>query len=243
MIKQATFLMCSPRGEKSGSYSLGNYFSSLIEEKGITVKSFHIYKTLRKNEKVDEMIESINESDIILLSTPLYIDSAPHMTIRLMDAITDAKNEGKIEDKNRLFLAILCAGFLEYYHNNLAIKMYKQFAKRNNFTWAGGFPIGAAGTYAHHTIPDLIEQLSQLPEDDVRSQIYGKPVKILDSVMKAAVEYVIKGEIIPKEELQKLEYVSMPLENYVTGGNQSWINWAESIGTAEKLRDKPYEKR
>jgi len=39
----------------------------------------------------------------------------------------------------------------------------------------------------------------------------------------------------------KLEYVSMPLEAYVEGGNKNWIDWAEKIGTVEKLRDKPYE--
>jgi len=242
LTKQATFLMCSPRGEKSGSYSLGNYFSSLLEEKGITVKSFHSYKTLRKEESIQEMIESINDSDIILISSPLYIDSAPHMTIRLMDTITAAKQEGKIDEKKRLLTAISCAGFLEYYHNNIAMKIYEQFAKRNDFTWAGGFPIGAAGTYAFLAIPKLLEQLSQLPEDDVRVQIYGKPAVILDSVMKAAVEEIIKGELIPKDEIKKLETVYIPLESYVEGGNKNWIDSAEQLGTTEKLRDKPYEK-
>ncbi len=243
MTKHATFLMCSPRGEKSASYSLGNYVSSLLEDRGITVKSFHTYKTLKNSEKIEEMIASINESSIIILSSPLYIDSAPYMTIKLMDTVSTAKQEGKINDDKRLLLAISCAGYLEYYHNNIALKIYKQFAKKNDFTWAGGFPIGAAGTFAMHTVPGLLEQVAQLPEDDVRYQIYGKPTKILDSAFKTAVEKISNGEVIPKEELLKLEVVVMPLGSYIEGGNKNWIDWAEKIGTVEKLRDKPYEKK
>lgn len=241
MSKKATFLMCSPRGEKSASYSLGSYVTNLLEGKGITVRSFQTYGILKDSEKTEEMISSINESEIILLSSPLYIDSAPYMTIKMMDIVTAAKQEGKIDDKKRLLLAISCAGYLEYYHNNVALNIYEQFVKKNDFIWAGGFPIGGAGTYAMYSIPSLLEQLALLPEDDPRNEIYGKPARLLDSVIKLAVEKLSKGEIVPKEELQKLESVSIPLETYVEGGNKSWIDWASKIGTVEKLRDKPYE--
>ena len=241
MTKQATFLMCSPRGEKSGSYSLGTHFSELLVEKGVKVEYFQIYKTLRKTEEKDKMVEAVNRSDTILMSTPLYIDQAPYMTIRMMDEISKAKHEGKIEDKDRQVVAIVCAGFLEYYHCELTMRIYQQFAKENDFSWAGGFPIGAAGTYVLHSVTKLIEMCSQLPEDDVRLQIYGKPAMILDEVMKTAAEYISKGKSIPQDELQKLNFVPMPLENYANGGNQMWINAAKELGTEEKLRDKPYD--
>ncbi|MCG3222187.1 MAG: hypothetical protein H7641_12485, partial [Candidatus Heimdallarchaeota archaeon] len=70
MNKQVTFLMCSPRGDKSASHSLGSYVTNLLEEKGISQQSFRIYQTLKDVKKIDEMIESINESDIIVLSSP-----------------------------------------------------------------------------------------------------------------------------------------------------------------------------
>ncbi|MCG3257243.1 MAG: hypothetical protein H7646_14320, partial [Candidatus Heimdallarchaeota archaeon] len=47
MADQATFLMCSPRGNASASYSLGSYATSLLEEKGLNINEYHIYKTLR----------------------------------------------------------------------------------------------------------------------------------------------------------------------------------------------------
>jgi len=243
MADQATFLMCSPRGDESASYSLGSYVTSLLEEKGFNINEYHIYKTLRNQTKIDEMIKSVNDSDIIVLSSPLYIDSAPTNTIKIMDIITQAVQEEKIGKKKRLLLAISCAGYLEYYHNNTALQIYEQFAKTNDFTWAGGLPIGAAGTYALHSVTSLLEQLAPLPEDDPRQEIYGKPTRILDSVIKSAVETLSQGKIVPKEELQKLEFVAMPLESYVEGGNKNWIGWAERIGTVEKLRDKPYEKK
>jgi len=239
--KQLAFLMCSPRGEKSASHSLGSYVTELFEDKGYQTKYFHVYKTLRKQELIDEMLSSIDNCEIIILSSPLYIDCAPTNTIKLMDIIFKAVKEGEIIEKKRLLFAISCAGFLEYYHNQIALQIYEQFANTNNFTWAGGLPIGAAGTYALHSVTSLLKQLAPLPEDDPRQEIYGKPTKIIDSVIKSAVENLSQGKIVPKEELQKLEFVAMPLEAYVEGGNKNWISWAEKIGTAEKLRDKPYE--
>ncbi|MHA1953540.1 MAG: hypothetical protein ACXAAM_02205 [Candidatus Heimdallarchaeaceae archaeon] len=241
MAKQVTFLMCSPRAEKSASHSLGSYVTSLLEEKGISQKSFRIYQTLKDAKKIDTMIESINDSEIIVLSSPLYIDTAPHMTIKLMDFITEKNKEGKIGKKDRLLFAISNAGYLEYYHNNIALKVYEQFAKQNGFTWAGGLPIGAAGTYALYPIPEFLKMLEPLPDEDSRKEIYEKPTKIIDSVIKAAVDYLSKGEKVPNSELNKMEFIPMPLQAYAEGGNKNWIQAAESSGAKDKLRDKPYE--
>ncbi|OLS30437.1 MAG: hypothetical protein HeimAB125_19260 [Candidatus Heimdallarchaeota archaeon AB_125] len=193
-------------------------------------------------ELIEEMLSSINKSEIILLSTPLYIDCAPANTIRLMDIISEAVKNGKVTEKKRYLLAIACAGFLEYYHNLLALKMYEQFAKLNGFIWAGGLPIGAAGTYTLYGVTGLIEKIAPLPEEDIRHKIYAEPAKILVEVINAAAENISSGKTIPKEELKKLEVLSMPLEMYINGGNQNWIDWAKRIETEDKLRDKPYEK-
>ncbi|MCK4895594.1 MAG: NAD(P)H-dependent oxidoreductase [Candidatus Heimdallarchaeota archaeon] len=242
MNKQLTFLMCSPRGDKSASHAIGSYVVSLFEEKNIVVKTFEIYKSLRKKERIEEMIKSIDECDIILLASPLYIDQAPYMTIKLMDIISEAFKQSKIQSKTRHLFAISNAGFLEYYHNNLVLKIYEQFAIENDLTWAGGLPIGAAGTYATYPIPEFLKMLVQLPKDDPRQEIYHKPTKILDGVIRASVDYLSKGEIVPKDELQKLEFIPMPLEAYVKGGNSTWPQAAEQHGAVDKLRDKPYER-
>ncbi|MHA1345813.1 MAG: hypothetical protein ACTSVO_14140 [Candidatus Heimdallarchaeaceae archaeon] len=242
MVKQLTFLMCSPRGDKSASHFIGSYLVSLFEEKDISVKTFSIYKTLRNQEKTEEMIKSIDDSDIVLISSPLYIDQAPYMTIKLMDIISEAFQQGKLSNKIRHLFAISNAGFLEYYHNNSVLKIYEQFAKKNDLIWAGGLPIGAAGTYATYPIPEFLKMLEQLPEDDPRQEIYNKPTKILDSVIRSSVNHLSKGEIVPRDELKKLEFISMPLESYVNGANNGWPQAAEEFGAKDKLRDKPYER-
>lgn len=241
MTKQVTFLMCSPRGDKSASYSLGSYVTRLLEEKGIAQQSFKIYQIIKNSQKIDEMIKSIDGSDIIVLSSPLYIDGAPYMTIKLMDIITEKNNQGKLSKKDRLLFANSNAGYLEYYHNNIALRIYEQFAEKNGFTWAGGLPIGAAGTYAMYPIPEFLKMLEPLPEDDPRKEIYEKPTKIIDSVIKTAVDHLSKGERVPESELKKLEFIPMPLQAYVDSGNKNWIDTAESLGAKDKLRDKPYE--
>jgi hypothetical protein len=234
--------MCSPRGDKSASHSIGSYLVSLFEEKEIVVKTFGVYKTLRNQEKTEEMIKSVDDSDIVLISSPLYIDQAPYVTIKLMDIISEASQQGKLSNKTRHLFAISNAGFLEYYHNSLVLKIYEQFAKKNDLIWAGGLPIGAAGTYVTYPIPEFLKMLEQLPEDDYRQEIYNKPTKILDSVIRSSVNHLSKGEIVPKDDLQKLEFIPMPLEAYVKGGNSSWPEAAKQFGAEDKLRDKPYER-
>ena len=34
----------------------------------------------------------------------------------------------------------------------------------------------------------------------------------------------------------------MPLEAYIEGGKNGWLEVAEKYGTTDKLRDKPYER-
>jgi hypothetical protein len=233
--------MCSPRGENSASQSLASYLAKLFPEDNFVINQFQIYKTMKDENLVTEMINQIDKSDILILSSPLYIDSPPHMTIRLMNLISKATEESRISEKKRILLAISCAGYLEFYHNNIALRIYEQFAKKNGFTWAGGFPIGAAGTYVAYPIPKLLEMIETLPKDDWIIEYYGKPAVVLDEVMKSSVEYLSKGEVVPEEELKKLHHVAMPLETYAEGGNKNWIGWAEQLGTVDKLRDKPYE--
>jgi len=60
--------------------------------------------------------------------------------------------------------------------------------------------------------------------------------------MKVAAEKLYQGKIIPEVELKKLEFVSIPLESYVEGGNKQWVDAAKNLGTENKLRDKPYER-
>ena len=243
MSKQATILMCSPRMERSASHSFAKEFTKKLQEVKFTVNQFQIYQTLKEKDRITEMIELIDNSDIIIISSPLYVDSAPYMTIRLMDIISKNIKERKIEKKKRLLFAVSCAGYLEYYHNDVALRIYEQFAKKNGFTWAGGLPIGAAGTYITYPISELLKMNETLPEEDWRREYYVKPAIIIDEVMQNAVIYLSKGEVVPKEELERSHVVFMPLEAYADGGNKGWLEWAEQLGTKDKLRDKPYEKK
>jgi hypothetical protein len=228
--------------EKSASHSLASEFTRMFEKDKITVNQFQIYRTMKNEERIGEMVELIDKSEILIISSPLYVDCAPYMTIKLMNLISDKIKEGKISKKKRMLMAISCAGFLEYYHNDVALRIYEQFAKKNGFTWAGGLPIGAAGTYVAYPLSKLLEMVETLPKDDWRIEYYGKPAIILDKVIQIAVENLTKGEVVPKKELERLHHVAMPLKAYAEGGNKNWIGWAEQLGTVDKLRDKPYEK-
>ena len=240
--KSAVLLMCSPRGKKSSSYSLGSYFISLLEEKGYSVKIFQVYQTLKDNNQVSEMITAVSSCKIIILSTPLYIDSAPYMTTKLMELITEKVQTGEIKVNDQLLFAISSAGFLEYYHNKVALQIYEQFAKANNIRWAGGLPIGGAGIFATNYLPDFHAKLSSAPElDYINKKIY-EIVNTLNKLILASVDYLSNEKAVPREELKKIEFVPFDLHEYVPFANNSWIQWAEQINTKDKLRDKPYQK-
>ncbi len=139
-MKKALLLVGSPRGKKSTSTSLANYLSRAFQGKGMETQILWILHHVSSDEKMSEITDAVKEADIIILTAPLYDDCQPYIVIKLMEAVgKKLKNlQGKV------FYPIINSGFQENHHiTAAAVPVYRLFADRVGFIWAGSMAIGA----------------------------------------------------------------------------------------------------
>ena len=103
-----TLINGSPKIKPSNSMFFLNKIKQSLEE-------YSVFEL--KKHKYDEIIKSIEESQVIVLAFPLYVDSPPSLTLEFLDYII----EKKIDLKGKYFYniinfiikVILCQKFLQ----------------------------------------------------------------------------------------------------------------------------------
>lgn len=112
----------SPRAPKSNSKIYSEIF--INKYKG-EVDYFNITKT-NNNQIINKMVE--NNYQHLLFVFPLYADALP---VGLLNFLKQLETNN-IENKPTISIIINC-GFFETKQNDIAIKIMKMFAKRNNY--------------------------------------------------------------------------------------------------------------
>lgn len=125
-----TLISGSPKPKGSNSlYFLKNISSSLEEYK--------IYE-LKKN-KYEEILKSINNSDVIVFAFPLYVDSPTSITLSFLDYILDKE----INLENKLIYVVINCGFREGEQNITGINVMKRWCEKVGAIYSGSIMIGA----------------------------------------------------------------------------------------------------
>lgn len=229
-FKKAILLIGSPKGKNSSSASLGGHLLSKIEEYDVSTETVHLPSEISTEAKRIQFLEKIEETDIIILAAPLYVDTLPAKVIKALSLIAqDRKNKnGDHSDlkKNKSFSVIVNCGFPEVDQNKTALKVYEQFAKEAEFKYLGGISIGMGGAVSGRSLlkmggmaKDLVEGLDRAADDIVRNHRFS------DSV----IEKTSKSMISPRWL-------------YTLIGNFSWRFQAFQNGVYRKMNDKPYQK-
>ena len=125
-----TLICGSPKTKNSNSMHFLEILSKYLDE-------YNIFE-LKKN-KYDNILESINKSDIILFAFPLYVDSPSSMMLSFMDYIVD----NKIDLCNKLVYTIVNCGFREGEQNKTAVDIMKRWCQKVNATYGSSIMIGA----------------------------------------------------------------------------------------------------
>jgi hypothetical protein len=141
MIEKVVFITGSPRGKNSTSRSLLNYIAEGMEKEGVETVNFWIHNALKREDSFVELLSSIEEADLIILASPLYVDCLPAPVIKVLKMIKDHRDREGI-DKEQGFCAIVNSGFPEAFQNDIAISIYKKFAEDTGFRWLGGLTLG-----------------------------------------------------------------------------------------------------
>lgn len=220
----ALLLSGSPRGKKSNSESVGTYLLQLLEKKGLKTKTIIIRPTLNSEEKIKEMVASVKDSDIIILTAPLYDDCQPYIVTKTMEILADSK----LNFDKKQFIPIINCGLPEPHHiSAVAISIYKRFADMVGLQWVGSLAIGGGGGLQGDRGLKL-EDAKPFSKNAIKEL-----EKISDSLTSDTVYSDVEIILVPGI------FYKWPLNRIMTSLNtKAWKKMAEKKG--EKVDAKPY---
>jgi multimeric flavodoxin WrbA len=222
--RKVLLLMGSPKGEKSVSNNIASYILNKFNENGVIAEKIIIVEHIKTDEALHELVLKVINSDILILISPLYVDSIPSITIKVMEEFYKLKNSSF--NKKQSFMAIFNCGFPEPHHNDLALDMCKKFASDTELEWMGGVTIGMG------------------PSLEGQSLDRFRMAKNLCAGLDMALTALCKGESVPREAMLIASKPLMPLPivkflmcNF---GRIMWGNQMDKSAKG-KMFDRPYE--
>ena len=221
--KEVLLLVGSPRGKSSTSAVLGNYILNQLEEDKFNLNVLYINSMLKSQENQNNLIEKINHSKFILLSTPLYVDTLPAPVTKVLELIADNKNNINSEKKRR-FIGILNCGFPEENHNHVALSICKQFACETGIKWTGGLSLGMGGAIGGQSLDKL-----------------GAMVDNVKKALELVADTIIKDQVVPQKAV---DYMAKPFisdkKEFISRANESFKKSADNNNVLSDIDNKPY---
>lgn len=171
---------------------------------------------LNKTSVPEESIESILDSDILVLSFPLYVDGIPsHLISCLHEMEINLKRHPR---PDMTIYAIVNCGFFEGHQALPAIEMIKNWCHRADVTWGQGLGVGGGG---------MIQSLSGVPDGQGPKKNFSHALDALASHINTGSE----GEDI---------YISpnFPRIGYKIGAEMGWRHQLKMNGLNKKDIDR-----
>jgi hypothetical protein len=221
MIEKALLLVGSPRGERSNSHSLGSFLLRKMEENGVETRTMTVKKVLQSQESVDEMLEVLDASGLLVFAFPLYFDSLPAMDIRLFDRIAEHRS-GSSDEKG--FVAIVNCGYPEAHHASTALEICRQFAHEASLDWMGGLSLGGG------------EIIGGRPLEEV-----GGVARNIVKALNMSASELCQGRPVPQESVERMALPLAPKWLFVRIGNRGWKKRAKERGIEGDLNARPYQ--
>jgi len=211
--ERVVVLVGSPKGiEKSASSRLARVVVRAMEKRMWEAQWIHIHHAVETEEGVAKLLDAVDEADLVLLAAPLYVDSLPAPTILALERIADHRAAGSGERVPR-FASLINCGFVEPIQNATCQQILEQFSREARLEWYGGISLGASGRTPRRILCALEQAGDTLG---------------LDLPLSTAIEDATKKPV-------------MSARFYVLRGNVMWRRRAKTLGTQDKLRDRPYK--
>lgn len=177
--KNVCLIIGSPKGINSTSSKIGHYILEGFRQKGASIATYTIEEI--NGQKNDELFQEIIKCSLVILSTPLYVDSLPATVIKMFEDISDYKRKSEKQFSKAILLGIVNSGFPESERCNTAIKSIEIFANKNDFLFAGGIPVGGGAILSNRDMdkikcimPKLFECLQCLMNDIIKDNVLSK---------------------------------------------------------------------
>ncbi|WP_129628618.1 NAD(P)H-dependent oxidoreductase [Candidatus Oscillochloris fontis] len=221
-LRHATLLVGSPRGSASTSAALGEYLMEQLVARGVTVQQFSLYRAMSNAEQMQELLTTLDQTDLVVLSFPLYIDSLPGPVIATLEQIA-AHRRGRAGNQQRL-AAIANCGFPEAHHNQNALAVCEVFARETGFAWAGGLALGEGAGMING------QPLKQL----------GMHIAPIRRVLSMAASGLVDEGTIPAEAADLMAQPIIPPWLYTMVGGLNWERVALEYGATHAIGQQPY---
>lgn len=222
MNEKALLIVGSPKGAKSNSFSIGRYLLDRLGDANWTVDNEFVYRAIKDQEKLEDVLQKIDNSNLIILAFPLYVDSMPSQMIKFLEKVFEHGLPTMASE--RKLIAICQSGFPESHHNDYALRICSIFAKDAGFHWAGGLSVGGGAAIASR---DLSEA--------------GGMMRNLRGALDATANAMIAGKDVP-EEAKKLA-----AKGFAPPWMYNWIvnrNWKkEERNNGVDLRAMPHSSK
>lgn len=212
--ERVTLLIGSPKGLGTGSsIRLGRTITDVLEEAGWHCDAFHLHAAVRTESLMSELLGSIERANVVVLSTPLYVDSLPAPVIRALHRVVSHRAVTGGGHVAR-FLSIVNCGFVEPWQNEGAQRMLQQFCTEAGFESVGALSLGATGTMT------------------------GK----VQRAFKLAAEALRDDVLVPEEAYKLTKNRVRPRWLYILGGNMMWKKVSKANGVRDQLDAQPYKR-
>ena len=212
--ERVVLLVGSPKGLKAGSsVRLGRVITDGLEEAGWHCEAFHLHAAVQTEDTMSELLASLDAAHLVVLSTPLYVDSLPAPVIHALHRIASHRAGANGGSAPR-FLSIVNCGFVEPRQNEGAQRMLQQFCSQARFESVGSLSLGATGTM-------------------------NRKVR---KAFKLIVDSLREGILIPEDVYNLTKSLVIPRSLYIVGGNYMWKRQAKANGVRDQLKAQPYKR-
>ena len=219
--RRAVLLVGSPRGNAGVSAALASHLGLLLAERGVAVATERIADRSPRLDLRFVDAGGLGEGDLLVLATPLYVDSLPAPVTEVLEA---AARQRALATPARLrLLAIVNCGFPEAVHNDTALAICRAFARKAKMDWVGGLGLGAGGMFAGKPLAEL-----------------GGRARGLTQALALTADAVADGHAVPEEARNLFARLPIPRWLYRFLGDWGFRQEARKHGVSARVGARPY---
>ena len=208
----------------SVSETMARALAARLNQAGVSTE-IHFAVEFLHEEKALATARGIAEADLLVLVTPLYVDSFPALATRMLESVARVRAGSGASGSGRFALVVNC-GFPEAEHNRTVLRMARHFAESAGYEWAGGLPLGGGGAIN----PGAPLDAQRGPAEHVKRALDG-----------AAASWA-RGAGVATEAIEAMAKAPMPDAIYRLMGDLGWRYQAHKHGLAQsELRARPLE--
>jgi multimeric flavodoxin WrbA len=223
MSGRCLLLVGSGKKPRSNSASLGAYLLGRLAGRGVETLTLNIPRCLLSAGGTSELLARARDSELVVLSAPLYWDSLPAAAVRAMELLAAQRKEAPPNGEQR-FAAVINSGFPEASQSATALAICRRFAAETGFRWAGGLAMGGG------------EVLGGRPLAETGGR--GRSAR---RALDLAAEALAEGRDIPEEAVRLMARPVAPAWLYAVAGQWGWRRQAKRFGAQKRIHARPYQ--